>query len=219
VIDEIFVIRNAGGPYRKFKLFILEPDPFISIIKSSPLENNQTDRLPARISFKAHAKDWSKSYSNTIVIRLDDAEEKVSVNLNTQSKPINDFAMILKPQNKKIITALIDKLERNTSVEIAVVTVDSLEGSTIEKYANELFNEWGVGKEGKNNGILILIDLDDNEYRTEVGLGLEEIIRPDLIKSLFEEYAIPEFRQKRFGEGIIHIIKALSAKITAEYNS
>jgi hypothetical protein len=219
LINESFTIRNAGGPYSKLELSIIEPDSFLRIVKTSPLDSSQPDQLPACVYFEAHAEDWSQSYSNTIVIRLDEAEEKVTVDLNTQSKPINDFAGVLKPQNKKIITALIDKLERNTSAEIAVVTVDSLEGKTIEKYANELFNEWGVGKEGKDNGILILIDLDDSEYRAEVGLGLEKIIKPDFLKSLFKQYAIPEFKLKRFGEGIIHIIKAISAKITSEYNS
>ncbi len=219
VINERFTLRNTGGSYNKLELSIIEPDPFIKIINSTRLEDDQPGQLPAVVSFEALAKDWSKSYSNTILIKLDEAEERVTVELDTQSKPVNDFAGILNPQNKKIITALIDKLERNTSAEIAVVTVDSLEGKTIEKYANELFNEWGVGKEGKDNGILILVDLIDHKFRTEVGLGLEKIIKPDFMKDLFEQHAIPEFKSKRFGEGIIYIIKAISAKITSEYNS
>jgi hypothetical protein len=218
VINESFVIRNAGGPYKYLKVSVQEDDPFLRIIRTIPLEKTQPDSLPATVFFEAHAKDWSKRCSNTIVVKMDDAEETVTVDLNTQTRPVNDFARVLKPQNKKIITALIDKLERNTSVEIAAVTVDSLEGRTIEQYANELFNEWGVGKEDKNNGILILIDPDDSKYRTEVGLGLEEIIKPGFLKDLFEKQAVPEFREKRFGMGIINIIKALSTKIISEYN-
>lgn len=211
-----FIVRNVGGPYKDLNLSIKGPDIFLKIINTEPLQSNQAERLPMKVYFEAYAADWSKRYNNTILIGLDDVEEEFKVELDTQTKPVNDFAGILRPQNIKIITALIDKLERNTSVEIAIITVDSLEGKTIERYANDLFNEWGIGKEGKNNGILFLICPEENKYRIEIGLGLEETITPDFIDRLFEQYGIPNFRLKRFGEGIIMIIKALSEKINRE---
>ncbi len=218
IINESILVRNAGGPFKDIEIFILEDDPFLSIMGTGPLEDGQPEKLPMKVSFEAHAKEWSKRYTNTIVIALDGIKEKVVVELDTQTKPVNDFALILKSQNKKIMTALIDKLERNTSVEIAVVTIDSLEGKPIEKYANDLFNEWGIGKEDKNNGILILLYPDDNKYRAEVGIGLEKILKPGFIKKIFDQYAVPNFKFKKFGEGVIQIIKAISAKITSDYN-
>ncbi len=70
--------------------------------------------MPMKICFEATAQDWSKFYSGSIIIRLDDEEEKITVDLNTQTKPVNDFAGIFKPQEIKKITGLIRRLEKTT---------------------------------------------------------------------------------------------------------
>jgi uncharacterized protein len=108
-------------------------------------------------------------YSGSIITRLDDEEEIVTVDLNTQTKPVNDFAGIFKPREVKKITGLIMRLEKETGAEISVVSTDSLEGKTIEEYSNELFNEWGIGKEDRHNGLLFLINKSESKYRIEVG--------------------------------------------------
>ena len=212
-----FILRNIGGAYKDFTIFVLEPDPFIEIVDTKPLNEDQIDKLPMKVCFDVKAKDWSKSYTNTIIIRLDNEDEKVTVDLNTQTKPVNDFAHIFKPQEIKKITALINKLERTTSAEIAVVTESSLEGKDIENYANELFNEWGIGKEDKHNGILFLIDKEKNKFRVEVGLGLNEILASDFINSLFNQYVIPNFKAKKFGAGVYQSLNKIAAKITSIY--
>ncbi|MBM3709466.1 MAG: TPM domain-containing protein, partial [Actinobacteria bacterium] len=139
------------------------------------------------------------------------------VELNTQTKPVDDFAHIFKPQEIRKITSLINKLEKNTSAEIAVVTEDSLEGRDIAEYANELFNEWGIGKEDKHNGILLLIDKEETKFRIEVGLGLNDVLTPDFINGLFEQYLIPNFKLKKFGPGVYKTLDKIAKKITALY--
>jgi len=217
VKHEHFILRNIGGNYTDFIIFVLEPEPFLKIIDTSPLSKDQMDKLPMKVYFEVKALDWSKSYTNTIIIRLDNEDEKVTVDLNTQTKPVNDFAHIFKPQEIKKITALINMLERNTSAEIAVVTEDSLEGKDIAKYANELFNEWGIGKEDKHNGVLFLIDKEENKFRIEVGLGLDDVLTPDFINGLFEQYLIPNFKLKKFGLGVYKTLDKIVKKITTFY--
>ena len=208
-----FVIRNIGGPYSSFEMFVLEKDPFIKIISSAPQHDNQPDKFPMKVCFEAKADDWSKRYINTIIVRLDNEDEKVIVELDTQTKPVNDFAHIIEPGYIRKITSLINKIEKKSSAEISVVTIESLEGKTIEKYSNELFNTWGIGKEDKHNGMLFLIDINENKYRIEVGLGLEELISPDFISSLFNQFDTPNFKVKKFGSGIYKTIGRIADKI------
>ncbi|MCL5071619.1 MAG: TPM domain-containing protein [Actinobacteria bacterium] len=212
-----FILRNIGGSYSDFELFISDPDSFLKIVDSKPLNENQTDKLPLRVCFEAEAPDWSKQYTNTIIFRLDGEEEKITVDLDTQTRPVNDFSGIFSPSEIKKMTSLIEKLEKSTSAEIAVVSLDSMEGKTIEKYANELFNEWGIGKENIHNGILFLINTDESKYRIEVGLGLEELLTEDFINGLFSKYIVPYFRMKKFGKGVYLVLSEIYAKIYRKY--
>src|SRR2546430_4392626 len=86
---------------------------------------------------------------------------------------VTDAAGVLDPSSKAQLESHLAEFERQTSNEIAVATVPSLEGETIETYAVELFKRWGVGKKGKDNGILLLVAPNDRKVRIEVGYGLE----------------------------------------------
>jgi len=89
---------------------------------------------------------------------------------------VNDFAHLLDPAGRERLEAYCALLERATGVQMAIVTVDSLEGEPIEDAANRLYREWGIGKKGKDEGLLILIAAKDHKDRAEVGYGLEPVI-------------------------------------------
>src|SRR5690348_9508325 len=100
---------------------------------------------------------------------------------SSHSKPqgyVSDFAHVLSSDTRQALEAKLSNFERATTNEIAVVTVPSLEGDTEEDYAVRLFKEWGIGKKGKDNGVLILIAPHERRARIEVGYGLEEVL-PD----------------------------------------
>ena len=219
-----FILRNVGGDYKDFEIVVVESEPsatgtesFLKIIDTAPLVKEQTDKMPLKICFEVKAQEWSSFYSAGIIIRLDDQEEKITVDLNTQTKPVNDFAGIFKPQEIKKITELIRRLEKTTGAEISVVSIDSFEGKTIEEYSNELFNEWGIGKQDRHNGLLFLINKDQSKYRIEVGLGLEKLIDVDFINNLFEKYIIPNFLVGKFGAGVYKTLAWIASKITLDF--
>jgi uncharacterized membrane protein YgcG len=86
---------------------------------------------------------------------------------------------------KTELQALLRETEQQTGAEIALVTVPSLDGATVEQYANTLFKEWGIGKKGLDNGVLVLVAPAERKVRIEVGYGLERYycgvtIRPDV---------------------------------------
>jgi len=185
-----FVLRNLGGPYSKMEITVPDGQKFIEIIKSGPLDQNQAEKL-----------------------QLDDADERVLIELDTRTKPVNDFAKIFDAHQIKKMTALIERLEKATTAEIAVVSVDTLEGKTIEKYSNDLFNEWGIGKENIDNGILFLIDPTDRCYRIEIGRGLEKLFPEEFLNRLFTIYASKYFGENKFFKGTYLILSELFGEI------
>lgn len=89
---------------------------------------------------------------------------------------VTDAANIISLDKKVAIEQLVRNYEQKTSIEIAVVTVRSLEGLAVEDYAQELGTKWGVGKRGRDNGVLLLLAVAERKIRIHTGYGIE----PDL---------------------------------------
>ncbi len=117
---------------------------------------------------------------------------------------VNDFANILSYSAKDNLTRLITELERKSSAEISVVTVDSIGALTIEEYAVDLFKEWGIGKKDKDNGILILVAMQERKIRIEVGYGLEGVITDGTAGEIIKQKMTPAFKAGDFEKGIFN---------------
>jgi uncharacterized protein len=89
---------------------------------------------------------------------------------------VTDLAGVINPATRQKIELLATEVEQKTGAQIAVVTVNSLEGQTREDYAVGLYKHLGIGAKGKDNGVLILIAPKERQYRIEVGYGLEPVI-------------------------------------------
>jgi murein DD-endopeptidase MepM/ murein hydrolase activator NlpD len=126
---------------------------------------------------------------------------------------INDFANIIDKEYEDKLITLIEDLENKTSAEIAVVTVDSLAGVTIDEYSYELFNKWGIGKKNKNNGVLLLIAVNEKSVRIEVGLGLEGIITDYIAGKILDDLVIPKFKEGNFNQGIYNCVEEIAKYI------
>ncbi|GKX65233.1 TPM domain-containing protein [Inconstantimicrobium mannanitabidum] len=122
----------------------------------------------------------------------------------TMYKYVNDYTGLLNQGDTDKLVSLARELEDKTGAEAAIVVIGTLNGHSIEEYANGLFREWGIGKKDKNNGLLILIVKNDRKYRVEVGTGLEGVL-PDLkCKDIMETYATPKFKNDKYAEGLIN---------------
>src|SRR5271170_8205261 len=86
---------------------------------------------------------------------------------------VSDFAGVLSAQDKDKLTALCTEVDQKANAEIAIVTITSLEGNTVEQFTHDLFTAWGVGPKHKDRGVMILVAPTDRKYWTEVGYGLE----------------------------------------------
>lgn len=130
---------------------------------------------------------------------------------------LNDFAGLLTQSQKEEIEKMLFEIEKETTNEICIVTIDSLDGRTIEEYANEIFNSWKIGKKGKDNGVLILVALKEREIRIEVGYGLEGYLPDALCGRIIREIIAPNFRKNDYYKGLKESISAIY-KITKGEN-
>jgi len=89
---------------------------------------------------------------------------------------VTDLAGVIRPEAKTRLEALCTELEQKTGAQMAIVTVQSLEGESVENYAVDLFKQLGVGSKKENRGVLLLVAPSDRKYRIEVGYGLEPVI-------------------------------------------
>ena len=125
------------------------------------------------------------------------------------------------------------EVDTNTTAEIVIYVLDSLYGHGITKDGSEIndkvqlgvyiFNELpldtpsgsvvGIGKKGKDNGVLILVAMEDREWRIEVGYGLEGYITDIKSKQIAEEYLVPKFQEGEYGEGLFYTVTALAKEI------
>ncbi|GIV33821.1 MAG: hypothetical protein KatS3mg031_1356 [Chitinophagales bacterium] len=132
---------------------------------------------------------------------------------------VNDLAGFLTTaEAEKLETKLVD-FDKKTSVQIAIVTVQSLGGYSIADYAAQLGEKWGVGRKGKDNGVLILASKEDREVFIATGYGMEPIIPDALAKRIIEQYMIPQFRQGRFYEGFDAAVQVIMQLASGEFTA
>lgn len=115
---------------------------------------------------------------------------------------VNDFAQILSPSYRQSLEQELNDFENETTAEIAVVTINSLEGNSLEDYAVRLFEQWKIGKKEKDNGLLILIAMEERQIRIEVGYGLEPVITDGRAGRIIREKMNPVFRENNYDQGV-----------------
>lgn len=115
---------------------------------------------------------------------------------------VQDYAKMLSPEQVKNLENKIESFEKNTTNEIAVVTVPSLDGDTIENLAQEIFTKWGIGKKDKNNGVLLIVSLADHKARIHTGYGVEGDLTDIGTSYIQNDVLIPAFKNGDYYTGI-----------------
>jgi len=122
---------------------------------------------------------------------------------------VTDAANILETSQRAQLEQQLQAFEQQYGTEIAVVTIPSLEGDTIESVANRLFTRWGIGQKGKNNGLLLLLAVNDHRVRIEVGYGLEGLLNDALAGDIIREQMVPAFKESKYSLGIQNAVTVL----------
>ncbi len=130
---------------------------------------------------------------------------------------VNDFVNIIDEDDEAEIMKIGADLYEQTTAQIVVVTIDSLDGYDVDEYALELGREWGVGNEDNDNGVVILLSLSDREISIQVGYGLEGCLNDGKVGRIIDEYAIPYLSNDDFSTGLIETYKAVVYVVCEEY--
>ncbi|MBI3353881.1 MAG: TPM domain-containing protein [Nitrospirae bacterium] len=129
---------------------------------------------------------------------------------------VNDLAGVIDADSKGKMTVFAERLAKEGKAEIAIVTIQSIKEfgfADIEEAAVKLFEEWGIGKKGKDNGILILASMKDRKIKIEVGYGLEEKVPDGRAGEIIRNGIAPYFKSQRYGEGLYKGLLLLSEAI------
>jgi uncharacterized protein len=115
---------------------------------------------------------------------------------------VTDNAQILSPVTRKLISDNLKAHESRTGNQIAVLTIQALDGQSIEDFAVKVFEEWKLGQKGKDNGILVVVAPNDRRMRIEVGYGLEGVMTDLAAGRIIRDVMTPKFKSGDYNGGI-----------------
>lgn len=118
-------------------------------------------------------------------------------------KYVNDFADLFSDNETEMLRIILIELEKNTTAEVVVVTINTTSPSTPAEYRTKLFNYWQIGKKDIDNGLLILYSLNENRIEVETGYGLEGILPDSKLGRMLDEYYVPYRNNGNVSQGII----------------
>ncbi len=107
--------------------------------------------------------------------------------------------------------------EQQTSNQIVVAIVESLDGESVEEYATALFRHWGLGQKGKDNGVLLLFAIQDRKMRIEVGYGLEGTLTDAKCKMITAYLLKPAFKKQQYGMGVKQATQEIADTLGTEH--
>jgi uncharacterized protein len=131
---------------------------------------------------------------------------------------VNDGANVLDAQTRAQLEAFLTQLRDKTGAEFAILTVPSTAPEAPDQYKVRVFESWKIGKRGEDNGLLMLLAVEERELRFETGYGLEGTLPDGLQSRIFREDMAPRFATGDFAAGIVAGVLACAQRIAAERN-
>lgn len=127
-----------------------------------------------------------------------------------------DDATILSTSTKQSLEQELANYEQSTTNQVVIVTLRSLQGTTIEDYGYQLGRTWGIGQKGKDNGVLLIVAPKERKVRIEVGYGLEGTLTDALSSQIIQGTILPDFRSGNMEQGIIDGMHAILSTLNGQ---
>lgn len=129
---------------------------------------------------------------------------------------VNDYADVLSDETESYILNTAVQLKNETTAQVCVLTIDSLDGEDISEYSVDVFRKWGIGDEENDNGVLIVLSVDDRELWITTGYGIEGTLTDAKLGALRDTYAIPYYSENDFDTGTKRLFEAIVSVIRTE---
>ena len=143
--------------------------------------------------------------------------EKIPIPKVEKDVYIYDEDNIVDDNVEEELNKMLVELEKKTEAEFAIVSVKSLLNKSIEDYSNNLFNTLGIGKKGKDNGVLLLFSRTDEKVRLEIGRGLEGCLNDSKCGRILDKYFVPYRQNDEYTKATEMTVKAVLNVIAKEY--
>ncbi len=130
---------------------------------------------------------------------------------------VNDLAQVMSSGEADALEEKLRRYNDSTSTQIAIVTVKSLSGYEVQQFAHELFEKWGIGRKGKNNGILILASIGDRKMTIQTGYGVEDRVPDAYAKRIIQNQLKPAFKEGQYYRGFDEGADKLFQLLTGAY--
>lgn len=116
---------------------------------------------------------------------------------------VTDEAGVFTPEQKTALEARLVAFQKDNGSALVVVALKSLQGGEIDDFAVKLFEQWGIGEKGKDNGVLLLAAIEDRKMRIEPGYGFEEALPDAKCGRIQDEVIVPRFKEGNYAQGLI----------------
>lgn len=130
---------------------------------------------------------------------------------------VNDFSSILSDAERQLLEDSVEAIEKRTSNQITIVIIKSTGPYEIAAYATQLGNQWGVGVKGRENGILLLVAIEDRKVTIATGRGLEGALTDAMCGRIIRNEIKPAFKQGQYLDGLLQAVNALDLATRGEY--
>lgn len=206
----------------------------IGIDNSNNADN--TDKSTAASDNKSSSSEISSDYSSENADNIageeaydenisDEAEEGVKLTVDQVVNPrsnamynpyVVDMCHAFSPSELDRITDILENIEITSTCQVIVVALPGIEGDNEDDFAYELFNKWGIGVKGKDNGLLVLYVKDIRAIRFETGFGLEGILPDAYLSEVMHDIMFPLLKEGRVGDAFINALDKIGAELTSE---
>ena len=132
---------------------------------------------------------------------------------------VTDSAGVLGYQDYSDIQNLIESIQENTTAQVAVFIVNTTSPLSIDQFAVQTFEKSKLGQQGVDNGVLVVIAVNDQRWRIEVGYGLEAVLNDAKVGAIGRAYLSPAFGSGDFGNGTYDTVAALGDEIASSDTS
>jgi uncharacterized protein len=156
-----------------------------------------------------------------LVLSLVRAAAAQSQDIPELTRPVNDFADVIDPNNEAGMDTLIRELQQASGDVVVVAAVRTFQPyADLREYAVRMFENRGrgIGQKGKDNGLLIVLAVDDRQVWVEVGYDLEEFVTDGFAGETSRNYMVPEFRRGEYGAGLMAGLQRIVSRIADRRN-
>lgn len=140
--------------------------------------------------------------------------EVENVHLKNRTRYVSDMAGVLSPQAIAMGDSLLSQIWQTSTAEPVVVVVPDLDGEEINDYATELFTRWGIGKKDRDNGVLVLVSINDRQAAIRTGYGAEGVLPDALCWGIIRNDMLPHFKEGDYDQGVLASLASIHKAMT-----